>query len=239
MTKREKKTQWVTDRDRKRIAARFPILIEMEQGGDYWPKSDGQLVFTDVLNRDTVQFRYTAVKRFDAESEVENSEKIRGFGAVALLDGITESGKVDIEVPIAGGKEKIELRVAEAFAGLVKDLLPDRIAEQLRKSMRGNVQDWAATWLGTAATANLDSARLVIWRPRAGTPGPAIYCPNKQVAAFVSLAFSKLFTGLRACLQCGRIFMPTRLDQDYHDRRCADLHRKRRKSTREKNGGTK
>lgn len=219
MTKREKKRQWVTDRDRKRIAARFPILIPMQEGDhDYWVKNDGFI----VLIRDR-QITWMAVKRFDPTKEVEASQKRKSFELIARLDAI-QSGEEEIEVGIAG----------EAFRTLVEGLLPSKFVGDIQAGAKHHFIKWSATFLSAAATVNLESARLVIWVPRAGTPGPAMLCPNSETGSFVSLAFSRLFSGLRACLQCGRIFMPDRLDQDYHERRCADLHRKRRQAKRAK-----
>ena len=224
MTKREKRTQWVTDRDRKRIAARLPILVPMQEGDtNYWVKNDGYI----VLIRHP-QISWVAVKRFDPATQVDSSKKRKAFEVIARLDAI-QGGEEETETAIAG----------DAFRASVEGLFPSEFLSYIESGRTRNGAKWSATFLSAAGTVNLESARLVIWIPKVGTPGPAMFCPNDETASFVSLAFSKLFTGLRACLQCGRIFMPTRLDQDYHDRRCADLHRKRRKSTREKNGGTK
>ena len=224
MTKREKKRQWVTDRDRKRIAAKFPILVEIEDVRDY-EKRDG-LVGLIKVEADGPRFIVKQVKRFNPEVEAGASSKFRGFQVLARLDAVVQSEKEETELAIAG----------EAFRNLVEGLVPDAVVSAIRQSEKLD-PNWASGWLSMAATANLDSARLVIWRPRTGTPGPAILCPNKETAAYASLALSRLFSGLRACLQCGVIFTPGRLDQDYDTRRCADLHRKRRQSAKERDGG--
>jgi len=215
---KQRERRWVTDRDRKRIASLFPILVEMEQGPDYFEKHDGRVDLVEVLNRDNVRFRFVAVKRFDPETQVAASEEIQAFGVLARLDAIVQSGKEEIELPIVG----------ESFRILADGLIPKDVLSNMGRWEKQDPATWAAFRLALAATPKLDAARLVIWRPRKGTIGPAIFCPNNEVAAYVSLALSRLFSGLRACLACGRIFVPARLDQDYHDRRCADLHRKRR-----------
>lgn len=214
-TVKKREQEWVTDRDRKRVGARFPILLQMEEGLDYWKKNDGLVLFID--REPPVKFRWMAVKRFVPEQGLDASEKLRGFGVLARLDSLVHAGK---EVDYA--------LIEKAFSSLVESLLPEQVANDIRKQAKSNVQKWSAMWLGAAATANLESARLVIWLPKTGTPSPAVYCPSREIASYVSLVFSRLFSGVRACLGCGQLFVPGRLDQDYHDRRCADLHRKRR-----------
>jgi len=222
MTKREKQRSWVTDRDRTRIATRFPILVETAN----YEKRDGGVFWIAKNSNGSVSLKSRIVERFKPEAEVENLGKVQAFGVMARLEGIVDSGKEEVELPIAG----------EVFRDLVEGLLPDPVVTEIRKT-ESTDSNWARAFLAMAATASLDSARLVIWLPRTGTPGPAIFCSSKEVAAYVSLALSRLITGLRACLQCGTLFMPGRLDQSYCKRRCADLHRKRRQALPENSGG--
>jgi hypothetical protein len=57
---------------------------------------------------------------------------------------------------------------------------------------------------------------------------PAIYCSSHETAGFVSLLFSKLFSGMIACQGCGILFVPRRRNQRYHEHGCAARHREAR-----------
>ena len=128
--------------------------------------------------------------------------------------------------------------VDEGFRSFVEDTYGRQLTDAISKRARDLPTLWARQWLPTLVNRELKSVRVVMWIPKDGPVSPAIFCPDATAAAFASLLFSRLFTGLRACLGCGTLFVPDRrMDTDFHDLRCGNLHRKNRQRRREQKGG--
>jgi hypothetical protein len=74
-------------------------------------------------------------------------------------------------------------------------------------------------------TQELRNSRLVLWYDRRGKRVlPAFFCEDFTSAVFVL----GLLDYVRACVGCGKVFIPEREDQIYHDIACRERNRMRR-----------
>ena len=231
MKQREK--EWISDRDRKRIDKLLPILVPLAAGEE--SQRDGLVLSLAKRKEIGHECSDIAVKKFVPGNEsVELAAKLKGFDLIAKLEALSESGEeVDYEL------KKDELN--ESLRSLVGDVCEpefiDMVSSSVSKAPQDDRSHFSRVWLTMLGTWELKNARVVIWQPLTDPVGPAIYCRNAGIATFVSLFFSRMFSGIRSCLGCGRLFIPARLDQDYHDHRCAALHRKKRQQRRRGKGG--
>lgn len=227
MKQREQK--WISDRDRKRIEKLLPVVFPLAVGEE--PQRDG-LVLSLVKRQDIGRRnRPIAVKKFVPGNEsIEMAAKLKGFDLIAKLEALSQSGEeVDYEL------KKDDLN--ESLRSLVGDVAKPEFINLISKGAKDRPSLFSRYWLPLLGTWELKNARVVMWQPLSDPVGPAIYCPDLGTAAFVSLVFSSMFSGIRSCLGCGHLFVPARLDQDYHDHRCAALHRKKRQQRRREKGG--
>lgn len=135
------------------------------------------------------------------------------FSAVAKLFSLTTGKKIDYDL------------LQESFRTLLEDVSGRPLADAVSRRAFENPKKVSDRWLLPIFNQEIQSARLVIWwSPRKSSLIPAIYCPDRETALFVDL----LFSGVTACLGCGKLFTPHRPNQLYHDFLCANRHRKRR-----------
>ena len=168
----------------------------------------------DVIFQEGRKTRYQAVKRFIRSNEPMPTGKAKRFVGISTMYSLASSGKrIDYSL------------LQKSSRSLMEDAFGSSGTDEFSAKGFKNPKPWSRRWLPATFNREIKATQLVMWWPdSAPLPGPAIYCPEPGTAHFVSL----LFSGIRGCLGCGRIFTPERPNQLYHDRRCGDRHRKRR-----------
>jgi hypothetical protein len=126
-------------------------------------------------------------------------------------------------VTLAGGKDIDYALLKVGFRTLVETVLGQAVTDLVSKRGWNRPGPWLKEWLPALFNKETEPARLVMWWPdRKPGPGPAIYCPTRETALFVSVLLGRKLT---ACLGCGIPFEPSRPDQRYHDYHCAVRYR--------------
>jgi hypothetical protein len=208
------------DRD-KTVTSLIPILIP--SAGD---APDGHVLVLGCDSRFPKARREQPVTRFDPNAEPEADKKdMKRFLGVARMYTLAAGQRIDYSL------------LQEGFRSLVEDVFGESLTDGLVKEALANPKSWSRLWLPTLFNRELNSAHLVMsWPGDQPNFGPAIYCPDLKTAYFVSLLFSRLFSGVRACQGCGILFRPKRTNQLYHEDLCGERHRKRRERRRKKKG---
>ena len=226
MTKRDMKQ--ITDRDRKRIEKLFPILLPTEDES----RRDGVVLLLGVRKDMPRAYTMIPVQRFvpTGKETAEIAAKVRGLDLIGRLEAVANSGeKVDHQL--------LEEGFADGFVSAAEDVYGKELARRISEGATDSPGLFSRHWLPILGTHELRESQLVVWQPNRGPVGVAQFCANLSTAAVASLVLSRMFTGLRSCLGCGVIFKPERLDQDFHDLRCGNLHRKNRQRRRQAKGG--
>lgn len=159
------------------------------------------------------------VKRFrfdDPKHKILDPQRSKQFASIAKLLALSSGQRVDFSL------------VREGFRTLTAEAFPTAMADEISAQATRNPKLWCERWLPSIFNNAIQQVRVVMWMPDKGVPGPAMCCPDTETALYVSLLFSRLFSGLRACLGCGVLFVPSRPDKLYHDSKCADKHRHKR-----------
>jgi hypothetical protein len=194
----------------------LPVLIPA--GGDK-PEGVGTVRMNGpsgtVFVQDGISTRIQPVRQFRRTGEPAS----RRFSAIAKLFSLRFGKKIDYSL----------LQLQETFRTLLADVSGTPLADATSKQAIENPKKVADRWLLPLFNQEIRSARLVMWwSPRKLSLVPAVFCPDRETALFVDL----LFSGVTACLGCGKLFTPHRPNQLYHDFLCANRHRKRRERRR-------
>lgn len=180
----------------------LPVLVSA--AGE---RPDGDVIFQE--GRVTT---FQPVKRF-VPNQPQTETRSKRFLGISKMYALASGKKIDYSL------------LQQGFRSLVEDAFGQFLADQISATGFKNPKPWSSRWLPAIFNHETKPARVVMWWPEdEAVFGPAIYCPDPGTALFVSL----LFSGIRACLGCGRTFTPEQPNQLYHDRKCGDRHRKRR-----------
>lgn len=194
-------------RARDKTVTALPVLIPTEAQGE-----------GDVIFQEGRATRWQAINRFiPAVGPSPTGKQLERFRAISRMCSLASGKKIDYAL------------LKENFRSLMEDAFGPSGADEFSAKGFKNPKPWSRRWLPAIFNREIKATRLVMyWPDGAAQPDPAIYCPDPGTALFVSL----LFSGIRACLGCERMFTPERPNQLYHDRRCADRHRKRRERSK-------
>jgi len=195
----------------------LPILLKVEKGS-------GQVMFQqgDATGSQAVR-PFTPDDLLGSYEDLSETAKKR-FRALAQIVALESGKRVDFSL------------LQKGFRELAEDAFDQQLADLISADAKKDPKQWRHRWEAPLFNLRLKSARLVMWIPDRGPRfQPAIYCEDLETARFASLLLSRI----RACIGCGRFFVPERPDKFYHDGKCANAHAARRRRDRRKKASVK
>jgi hypothetical protein len=122
------------------------------------------------------------------------------------------------------GVEDCEL-VAESITEWAELASGEHYTAALSRQIQGNPEAYLRWWLPALFNREMAEARFVMWWPKDEQLRPAVLCANDEMASIAGLFWSRL----RACLNCGEMFVPDPADQKYCDPYgCGSRYRQRK-----------
>jgi hypothetical protein len=187
-------------------AAPFPVLVP-----NIGKVPDGGVDFQEGNATHSMPVRRFVP--FAPGEPLQDNQKAKKYAAIAKL------------LALAMGKEIDYSLLKEGFRALAVDAFGTDLADAISARALKNPNAWCRRWLPAIFNREIKASSFVMWWPhKSKIFGPAIYCPDRETALLVSL----LVSGIRACIGCGKMFIPKRPDKLYHDEACGHRHRQRR-----------